>query len=98
MPTFRSAWNWAFGKHPPKPPNPDKTVEAGWIPMWQAQMLTDLLVDEGIPAVWNEDYNIHLGIYSREPMARIFVTEDRKAEAEELIEAFTGIAPRHRKL
>ena len=44
------------------------------------------------------DEVIHLGIYSREPMARIFVTEDRKAEAENLIEEFTGVAPRHRKL
>jgi hypothetical protein len=98
MPTFRSAWNWAFGKHLPKPPNPDKTVEAGWVPMWQAQMLTDMLISEGIPAVWNEDFNIHIGTYSREPMGRIFVTEDRQAEAVEIIEDVTGIAPRHRKI
>jgi hypothetical protein len=29
-------------------------------------------------------------------MARIFVTEDRKAEAEQLIAEFTGVEPRHR--
>ena len=49
-------------------------------------MLADMLISEGIPAVWSEDFNIHLGTYSREPMGRIFVTEDRKAEAEEIIE------------
>lgn len=98
MATVRSAWNWVFGKHPPKPPNPDRTVEAAWVPMWQAPMLTDELVAQGVPAVWNEDFAIHLGVYSREPMARIFVTEDRKAEAEAIIEDVTGVAPIHRKL
>ena len=98
MPTFRSAWNWVFGKHPPKPPNPDRTVEAAWLPMWQAQIVTDELIAQGVPAVWNEDFSIHMGVYQREAMARIFVTEDRFAEAEEIVEAVTGVAPRHRKL
>jgi hypothetical protein len=98
MPTLRGAWHWVFGKHPPKPPNPDRTVEAAWLPMWQAQMVTDELIAQGVPAVWNEDYAIHLGVYSRETMARIFVTEDRQAEAQEIIEDLTGVEPRHRKL
>ena len=98
MPTFKSAWHWVFGKHEPKPPNPDRTVEAAWLPFWQAQFVTDELVAQGVPAVWNEDFNIHIGVYQREPMARIFVTEDRQAEAEEIVEAVTGLEPRHRKL
>jgi len=98
MPTFRSAWNWVFGKHLPKPPDPDKTVEAGWVPVWQGPMLTQLLQDEGVPAVWTEDFNLNVGVYNREAMARIFVTEDRQAEAAQIIEDFTGVAPRHRKL
>lgn len=61
-------------------------------------MMTDTLVQAGIPAVWNEDFSIHMNMYSREPMGRIFVTEDRKAEAEALIEEITGVAPIHRKL
>ena len=96
--TLRAAWNWVFGKHPPKPPNPDRTVEAAWLPWWQAQMVTDVLVDEGIPAVTTEDFGIHLTMYSREPMARIFVTEDRRAEARALIEEVTGQPPAERKL
>ncbi len=98
MPTLRGAWNWVFGKHPPRPPDPNRTVEAAWLPMWQAQMVTDELVAQGVPAVWNEDYSIHLSMHSREPMARIFVTEDRQAEAGEIIEEIIGVAPRHRKL
>lgn len=98
MPTVRSAWNWVFGKHLPKPPNHDRTVEAAWLAMWQAPMVTDELVAQGVPAVWNEDFSIHLGMYSREPMARIFVTEDRLSEATEIIEDLTGQPPKHRKL
>ncbi len=61
-------------------------------------MLTELLKNEGVPAVWVEDFNLNMGVYNREAMARIFVTEDRKAEAEAIIEDFTGTSPRHRKL
>ena len=61
-------------------------------------MLTELLKDEGVPAVWTEDFNLNMGVYNREAMARIFVTEDRKAEAEAIIKDFTGTSPRHRKL
>ena len=61
-------------------------------------MFTELLKNEGVPAVWVEDFNLNMGVYNREAMARIFVTEDRKAEAEAIIEDFTGTSPRHRKL
>jgi len=98
MPTLRSAWHWVFGKHPPKPPDPERVVEAAWVPMWQSQMLTEELNAAGIPAVVNEEFTVHLTMYSRQPMARIFVTEDRLREAEDLIEEITGVQPTHRKL
>jgi hypothetical protein len=56
------------------------------------------LVAEGIPAVMAEDFSIHLTMYSREPMARIFVTEDRKADARVIIEDITGHPPPARHL
>ena len=40
---IRRAWNWVFGKHPPRPPDPDRTVEAGWVPQWMAPMIVDEL-------------------------------------------------------
>ena len=98
MTTLRGAWNWVFGKHPPKPPNPDRTVEAAWVPHWQAQMIVDTLVSAGVPAVMTEDFGIHLTMYRREPMARIFVTEDRKAEAQEIVEEILGHPPATRRL
>ena len=98
MPTFRSAWHWVFGKHPPRPPDPGRTVEAGWVPLWQAPMLVDELTAAEIPAVWTEDFGLNPSMYHREAMARIFVTEDRKVEAEALIADVTGIPPAHRHL
>ncbi len=100
MPTFRSAWNWVFGKHLPKPPNPGQDrAEAGWVPgVAGPRCSPTLLKAEGRPAVWTEDFNLNMGVYNREAMARIFVTEDRKAEAEAIIKDFTGTSPRHRKL
>ncbi len=61
-------------------------------------MITDVLVDEGIPAVMTEDFGLHLTMYSREPMARIFVTEDRKTEAQLVIEEIAGVQPARRML
>jgi hypothetical protein len=96
--TFGEAWDWLRGRDPLPPPNPERTAEAAWVPTWQGQMLTDELVASGIPAVVVEDFGINLSMYSREPMSRIFVTEDRKAEAEALVEEILGHAPRHRGL
>jgi hypothetical protein len=95
---LRAAWNWVFGKHPPRPPDPDRSTEAAWLPLWQSQMVNDELNAQGIPAVVFEEFSVHLTGYSREPMARIMVTEDRLAEAEEVIEVLTGVRPRRRTL
>ncbi|WP_420450819.1 hypothetical protein [Ilumatobacter sp.] len=96
--TWREAWDWLLGRDEPPPPDPDRTVEAAWLPSWQGRMITDELVADGIPAVVVDDYNINLTMYSREPMARIFVTEDRRAEAEDVIEEILGHPPRRRML
>jgi hypothetical protein len=96
--TFREALDWVLGRDELPPPNPDRTVEAAWVPTWQGQILTDELVAAGIPAVVVEDFNINLTMYAREPMSRIFVTEDRLADAEAVVEEILGHPPRHRRL
>ncbi|MFN3258516.1 MAG: hypothetical protein ACE37B_22770 [Ilumatobacter sp.] len=96
--SVKVATDWLLGRDEPKPPDPDKTVEAGWVPQWQSQMICDLLNAEGVPAVVTDDYGLNPMMTTREPMARIFVTEDRKAEAEEIIGDFLGHPPRHRGL
>lgn len=95
---YRSAVDWLLGRDAPKPPDPGRTVEAAWIPLWQSQMITDELNAQGVPAVVTDDYSINPMMTAREPMARIFVTEDRRAEAEEIITELLGHPPRHRGL
>jgi len=96
--TLRGAWNWVFGKHLPKPPDPDRTVEAGWVPQWMAPMIVDELNAQGIPAVTTDDFNLNPYMNSREPMARVFVTEDRKAEAREVMGDILGHPPAQRRI
>ena len=93
MPTFRSAWHWVFGKHLPNPPDPDRTVEAGWVPQWMAPMIVEELKTQGIPAVSTDDFVLNPMLHSREPMSRVFVTEDRKAEAREVMTDILGYPP-----
>ena len=87
-----------MGRDEPKPPNPDRTVEAGWVPAWQSQMICDELNAEGVPAVVTEDYGLNPLMSASEPMARIFVTEDRQAEAQEIITEILGHEPRRRDI
>lgn len=96
--TFRELWDWILGRDPLPPPNPDKTVEAAWLPQWQSRMVTDELVAAGIPAVVVDDFNLNLTMYTREPMSRIFVTEDRREEAQDLVAELLGHEPRRRPL
>jgi len=98
MGALGDAWHWVFGKHPPKPPDPERTVEAAWVPRGQAPRIVDVLTVEGVPAVASEDFGIHLLTDHRGPMARIFVTEDRKAEAQTIIEEILGHPPTTRRI
>ncbi len=86
-------WSWMVGSRPPRPPDPGRTVEAAWLPMWQAQLILHELWEREIPAVMSEDFTSHLRFGAREPMARIFVTEPRLAAARAVIEEVTGFPP-----
>lgn len=87
--------HWIFGKHPPRPVDPERTVEAAWLPMWQAQLVLHELWEHEIPAVMSEDFTSHLRFGAREPMARLYVMEPRLREAEQVIEDLTGYPPAH---
>jgi hypothetical protein len=87
--------HWIFGKHEPRQPDPERTTEAAWLPMWQAQLVLHELWEREIPAVMSEDFTSHLRFGAREPMARIFVMEPRLASATAVIEEITGFPPAH---
>lgn len=87
--------HWIFGKHPVRPPDPDRTVEAAWLPMWQAHLVLHELVEREVHAVLSEDHTSHMIMMAREPMARIFVMEPELAAAEAVIEEILGFPPAH---
>jgi hypothetical protein len=86
-------FQWAFGRHEPCPPDADKSIEAAWLPLWQAQLVLHELWERDIPAVQSEDFTSHLRFGSREPMARIFVMEPRLADALDVITSVIGEEP-----
>jgi hypothetical protein len=85
--------HWIFGKHPVRPPDPERTVEAAWMPIWQAHLVLHELWERDIPAVLSEDHTSHLIFTAREPMARIFVMEPALAAAVATIVEITGYPP-----
>ena len=70
-----------FGKHPPRPPRPDHVVELAWLPLWKAHLLLHHLWECGIPTTISEDHTSQLRFGAREPMARLYVMEVRRAAA-----------------
>lgn len=86
-------FQWAFGRHEPRPPDADKSIEAAWLPLWQAQLVLHELWERDIPAVQSEDFTSHLRFGSREPMARIFVMEPRLVDALDVITSVIGEEP-----
>jgi hypothetical protein len=76
-----AVWHWVFGKHPPKPPREDHVVELAWLPLWKAQLLLHHLWECGIPTTMSEDHTSQLRFGAREPMARLYVMEVRRAAA-----------------
>jgi hypothetical protein len=68
-------WNWTFGKHEPRPPDPERSCEAAWLPLWQAQMVLHELLERDIPAVVAEDFRGsdrgHHGLPARPPRSLI---------------------------
>lgn len=82
-----------FGERPPRRPDPERTVEAAWLPMWQAHLVLHELWERDIPSAVSEDHTSHLRFGAREPMARIFVMEPELARAEAVIEEITGFPP-----
>lgn len=88
-------FNWIFGKHEPRAPDPERSAEAAWLPLWQAQLVLHELWEREIPSVMSEDHTSHMRFGAREPMARIWVMEPRLAEAERAIEEITGVPPAH---
>lgn len=90
-------WAWLWGRDDRslhREPDPDRVVEAAWLPLWQAHLVMPQLLDRGIPATFSEDHTSHLSFRAMEPMARIFVMEPRLEAARDALRELTGEEPR----
>jgi hypothetical protein len=89
---------WVFGKHPVKakpPPDPNKVVEAGRVPTWNAPIVIALLAERGIRATSAE---VSLPHGSRLPLpqgphAVIYVLEPDEVQAGAFIASY--LSARH---
>lgn len=89
-------WKWLNGQDERtlnREPDPEKVVEAAWLPLWQVHLLMPELLDRDIPATFSEDHTSHLNFRSRGPMGRIFVMEPRLERARDVIREVTGEDP-----
>lgn len=84
---------WLLGRDAPKPPRPDRVVEAAWLPLWQAHLVLHELWERELPVTMAEDHTSLLRYAAREPMARLFVMEPRLDEVRRAITEITGVEP-----
>ena len=49
-------FQWVFGRHESRPPDAERSIEAAWLPLWQAQLVLHELWEREIPAVQSEDF------------------------------------------
>jgi hypothetical protein len=85
--------DWLLGRDPVRPPRPDRVVEAAWLPLWQAQLVLHALWEQDLPVTMAEDHTSLLRYAAREPMARLFVMEDRRDEVRAAIAEIIGVEP-----
>ena len=88
-------FDWIFGKHEPREPHPERTVEAAWLPLWKSGLIEAELRAHQIHCVVVEDHSSHWTGRSGIPHARIFVNEPDLMAAEQIIEDVTGYPPAH---
>ncbi len=86
-------FHWIFGKHPPRPPDPERSAEAAWLPLWLCHVVVEELHERDIPAVLSEDHTAYLRMGSGESMGRIFVMEPRLADARAVVAEIVDAPP-----
>ncbi len=82
-------FNWIFGKHPPRPPDPSRSTSAALLPRWQAELALAELAEHRIHAVISDDHTSYLGSGRIESMAHVYVMEPDRDAAKAIIDEIT---------
>ena len=84
---------WVFGRQPPHEPRPDHVVELAWMPLWKAQLVLHHLWECDIPVTMSEDHTAMLRFGSLEPMAHLYVMEERLEAAQTALAELEASSP-----
>lgn len=68
-------FQWIFGKHVPRPPDPERSAALRVLPRWQADAAIEALTEAGITATLADNFTSYLLSTSIESTATIFVME-----------------------
>lgn len=85
-------WHWIFGKHPVRPPDPERTATAATLPRWQAEQVMEELAAAGIHAVLSDTHTSFMGGGSTEMMTRVYAAETDVHRVRAIIDEFVRTA------
>lgn len=78
-------FRWLFGKHAPRPPDPDRSATVAKVPRWQAELAIDALSEAGIDATFSDDFTAYLTTASHESTVTIFAMEPDVAAGRDVL-------------
>ena len=80
-------FHWIFGKHLPRPPDPERATLAGLVSAWEAPLVAEELARAGIGAAFNDDHTSYLTTGVIESKVQIHVMEPDAAAARHIIQS-----------
>jgi GNAT superfamily N-acetyltransferase len=80
-------FHWIFGKHPPRPPDPERTAVAALVSSWEAPLVADALQQAGIAAALNDDHTSYLWTGAIDAKVQVHVMEPDVVAARKIIAA-----------
>ena len=78
-------FHWIFGKHPPRPPDPERTAVAALVLSWEAPLVADALRRAGITAALNDDHTSYLWTGAIDAKVQVHVMEPDVVAARRII-------------
>jgi ribosomal protein S18 acetylase RimI-like enzyme len=80
-------FHWIFGKHVPRPPDPERATLAGLVSAWEAPLVAEELAGVGIEAAFNDDHTSYLTTGVIESKVQVHVMEPDAAAARQIIQS-----------
>ncbi len=86
-------FHWIFGKHPPRPPDPERAAVAGLVSTWEVPLVAEELRRAGIEATFNDDHTSYLTTGAIESRVQVHVMEPDLAATRQIMQAVRDGSP-----